>query len=518
MRRFRPTTIRAQILSAIGAIVLWVIVVLVVLTLYFAEHQLYDLGERDARTQVEALAARAGFAAIVGADSPGVAGELIKESIGVNGIRATQLVSADGARLASLEEAANLLSSCGFGGPHFNASTETTSERVKTFWCVSAPIFERSSSGACSAAHCVVGHLHVVASTASVDTVVRQLIQAILVMGFALLSVALFFLWRVSAAIVSPLRDIVSVMRRFAAGERGARAIERGPEESRTISHVYNELIEAQEEQSRNLEKTVEERTLQLKDATLAAQDAERYKTTFMAHVSHDMRTPLHVIRSQASEVMNELEFGGDPERARAHVDIIIRECSELSRRVAQVLELTRGSTGHTNLEVGPLSIDVLRESLLDKAEALAKQNRNKLTIQADKDTIWTDGDKVLQIITNLIENACKFTIDGTVEVSLALRDDEFLISVTDSGVGIPEQQIQHIWSEFRQGEFGDGRRIGGFGLGLAIVRQYATLLGGRYGVESKLGVGTTVWIILPAHRTLALNASALRGQRQNPN
>src|SRR5258708_10351348 len=143
--RFRPTTIRAQILSAIGAIVLWVIVVLVVLTLYFAEHQLYDLGERDARTQVEALAARAGFAAIVGADSPGVAGELIKESIGVNGIRATQLVSADGARLASLEEAANLLSSCGFGGPHFNPRPDTTTEPVKTFRSLSPPLFDRSN-------------------------------------------------------------------------------------------------------------------------------------------------------------------------------------------------------------------------------------------------------------------------------------------------------------------------------------------------------------------------------------
>lgn len=511
--RIRPVTIRAQMLSAIGAIVLAVVVALVVLTLYFAEHQLYDLGERDARAQVEALAARAAFAAIVGADSPNVARELINESTGVNGIQASELVSADGVRLASLEEAQNLLGRCGFATPHADVSTSTTVKRVSTFWCVSAPIFERSHPGACTPAPCIVGHLHIAASTSSVDTVVRQLIEAIVTVGVVLLAIALFFLWMASATIVSPLRGIVDVMRRFAAGDRAARALERGPEEAKTISHVYNELIEAQEEQSRTLEKTVEERTLQLKDATLAAQDAERYKTTFMAHISHDMRTPLHVIRAQATEIMNELEFGGDPERVRVPLAIIMRECEELSLRVAQVLELTRGDTGHANLELGTVSIDMLRASLRDKAEALAKQNRNRLIFSADPGTLWTDGDKVLKILTNLIENACKFTTEGTVEVSLRLKDDEFLISVTDSGIGIPTDQIPHIWSEFRQAQFSDGGRAGGFGLGLAIVRQYTTLLGGRYGAESTEGHGTAVWVILPAiHDVSALKASLSAG------
>ena len=506
--RLRPSTIRAQILSAIGAIVLSIIVVLVASTLYFARHQLYGLGERDVRAQVEALAARAGFATIVGADSPDVAKELLKESIGVNGIRAAELVSLGGDKLASLEEDPDLLSGCGFATPHVEAGTETRVMRVPSFWCVSASIFEHSNSGACSAAPCVVGHLHIVASTTSVDTVVRRLIEAILTVGLVLLAVAIFFLWMVSATIVSPLRAIVSVMRRFASGDRAARATERGSDEAKTISRVYNELIDAQEEQARNLERTVEERTLELKDASLAAQDAERYKTTFMANISHDMRTPLHVIRAQTSEVMNELEFGGDPESAREHVDVIIRECTELSLRVAQVLELTRGDTGHANLELGIVPIDILRTSVLDKAAALAKQNRNTLTILADSGTLRTDGDKVLKIMTNLIENACKFTTDGTVEVSLRVKDDEFLISVTDSGVGIPEDQIAHIWSEFRQAQFSHGRRAGGFGLGLAIVRQYTALLGGRCGAESTEGHGTRVWVLLPANGASALNAS----------
>ena len=476
-----------------------VIGLLVFVTLYVARHQLYALGERDARDRAEAIAARAAFAAIVGADSPEVAKELTNETTGVNGIQASELINAEGHSLASHEAVPRSLSTCGFGARLEDTSSNTQTKRVNTSWCVSAPVFQRSSSDACTAANCLVGHLYIVASTAAVDSVVRRLIQAILLMGVVLAAGALFVLWRVSARISSPLRDIVAVMRRFAAGDRAARAALRGPEEAMTISRVYNELIEGQEDQARTLEKTVEERTLQLKHATLAAQEAERVKTTFMAHISHDMRTPLHVIRSQASDIMNELEFDADPDRARAHVEVIIRECSELSLRVAQVLELTRGDIGHANLELGEVSLEMLRASIIDKAHALAKQNRNTLTVVSDSGSLWTDGIKVLQILTNLIENACKFTVEGTVAVSLTLKDDEFVISVTDSGVGIPHEQLPHIWSEFRQGQTHNGPRSGGFGLGLAIVRQYASTLGGRYGAESEEGHGARIWVSLPA-------------------
>lgn len=497
--RFQPSTIRAQMLAAIGAIVLIVVSLLVFVTLYVAQHQLYELGERDAKDRAQAIATRAVFATIVGADSPEVAKELTNETTGISGMQASELTNVEGRSLASLEAVPGALAVCGFNGPQPDLSLETKTRRVNASWCVSAPVFQRSSAGACASDACVIGRLHVVASTASVDAVVRRLIQAILFMGGVLCAGALFVLWRVSARISSPLRDIVTVMRRFSGGDRAARAVERGPEEAMTISHVYNELIEAQETQARTLEQTVEERTLQLKDATLAAQDAERAKMTFMAHISHDMRTPLHVIQSQAADVMNELEFGEGPERAREHVEVIIRECSELSFRVAQVIELTRGDTGHGSLELGRVSIDALRTSIHDKAQALAKENHNTLTVASDTGTLWTDGMKVLQILTNLIENACKFTARGTVTVSLTLKADEFTICVTDSGIGIPPDQLNSIWSEFHQVRTQQGRRSGGFGLGLAIVRQYALMLGGRYGADSSVGHGARVWVSLPA-------------------
>src|SRR5882757_459167 len=138
--RFRPTTIRAQMLMAIGAIVLAVIGLLVFVTLYVAQHQLYALGERDARDRAEAIAARAVFAAIVGADSPEVAKELTNETTGVNGMPARELVNAEGRPLASHEAVPHSLSGCGFGAPRSDASFNTTIKRVSTSWCVSAPV------------------------------------------------------------------------------------------------------------------------------------------------------------------------------------------------------------------------------------------------------------------------------------------------------------------------------------------------------------------------------------------
>jgi len=494
----RPTTIRAQMLTAIGALVLSAMVILVLVTVNVAQRQLYDLGSRDVVAHVQSIAARAGFAAIVGADSPDVAQQLVAESTGVNGILAMQLFGANHRRLASLENAPESLSTCGFQAAE-DPGRATTLTRVRSVWCAQTPIFERPSSGDCTADDCIVGHLQVVASTASVDRIVWRLITAIVIAGVLVLSATLLLLWHLSTRISSPLLDIVAVMRRFVAGDRTARATGRGPEEIITISHVYNELISAQEEQSRHLERTVEERTRQLKSATLAAQDAERYKSTFMAHISHDMRTPLHLIRSQAADVINELEFGADLDRCREFLERIIRQSSELALRVAQVLELTRGESGHAPITIGPVSMEELRAALIDQAEALARQNGNTLSFLADSGEISTDIDKVLQISTNLIENACKFTSHGIVTVTLRRQLAEFIIEVTDTGMGVPPEELPHIWSEFRQVQSPRDRSRGGFGLGLAIVRLYTTLLGGRYGAESEVGCGTRVWVNLPA-------------------
>jgi len=498
---YRPKTIRAQMLSAVGAVTLLILLLLVGVALSVSQHQLYALGENNARDQVEAVAARAGFASIVGAAAPGEAHRLMDETVGRNGVLSAALLDLSGRALAALESYPGGLARCDFGKQLPERLDQTTSARLGDVWCVSAPVFIRSTSGTCTERQCVIGRLHVVASTQRVETVVRRLIAAILSMGSVLLTAALFLLWRVSSRISSPLRDIAQVMRRFSAGDHSARALESGPDEARTISRIYNDLIERQEHQARTLEETVEVRTRELREATLAAQDAERYKTTFMAHISHNMRTPLHVIQAQASEVMQELEFWSGSSRARSHLAVLQRQTHELALRVTQVLQLVRGDAAKDAIQIESVSLADLGNAICDKFQPLAKLNGNHLLVHADQANILADLDKIVQILESLVDNACKYTSHGTIEVRLTYDSSWLVIQVHDTGVGIPEHALPHVWREFRQVQSVDGRRVEGFGLGLAIVRRYTTLLGGSCDLSSTVGRGTTLSVRVPAER-----------------
>jgi signal transduction histidine kinase len=488
--------IRQQMLWATGVIVLGVFVLLVSITLILGRYQLFLLGERNVRERVEASAARAGFATLVGAEDPGTANAYIRELQTTNGVRGAALVDAHGHTLAQSEAQANAFDACHFDEPE-DAKTKTTVRTETHLWCVSSPVFRREGEQLCVREDCVLGRLRVAQSTISVEGVVHDLAGWMLLLGGALLAASLGALWRASSAISRPLIAISEVMRRFTGGERGARAIVAGPNEARTISSVYNQLIDAQEAQARELERQVEERTQQWRAASAAAQEAERYKSTFMAHVSHEMKTPLHIIHSHAREVVGELEFIPDAETARQRLSVIMRESEELTHRVRQILELARGEAGGDQLSFERIALPDLALRVKEKAESLAQVNDNVVELRSDDKEVICDVDKVLQIIMNLVANACRFTNRGVVSITLTSQRGEFAIEVLDTGCGIASEAQQQVWEEFRQ--VGDGLRAGGFGLGLAIVRHYVQAMQGRSELISQPGQGTRVTVRLAA-------------------
>jgi signal transduction histidine kinase len=488
--------IRQQMLWATGVIVLAIFVLLVSVTLILGRYQLFKLGERNVRERVEASAARAAFATLVGAEDPSTARALIHELQATNGVQAAELVDARGHTLARSDLRARALDTCRFDEPT-SAAAQTTVRTVAHLWCVSSPVFKREEDVLCTRADCVLGRLRVAQSTASVESVVSGLAGWMLLLGGALLTLSLVALWRVSGAISRPLIGISEVMRRFTSGERGVRALVTGPTEARTISGVYNQLIDAQEAQARELERQVEERTHQWREASAAAQEAERYKCTFMAHVSHEMKTPLHIIHSHASEVVGELEFINGAETAKERLGVIVRESEELTERVRQILELARGEASGAQLSFERIALPALAARVREKAEALARVNDNTVQLRADDEEVMCDVDKVLQIIMNLVANACRFTRQGVVSVTLSRQGPVFVIEVIDTGCGIPKEAQQRVWEEFRQ--VGDELRAGGFGLGLAIVRHYVQAMHGESQLSSQPDEGTRVTVRLPA-------------------
>src|SRR5207247_3731187 len=132
--------------------------------------------------------------------------------------------------------------------------------------------------------------------------------------------------------------------------------------------------------------------------------------------------------------------------------------------------------------------------------EPLVKSDRLRLVkaLADDLPPLFTDQDKLKQILINLLSNAVKFTPEGTVTVTARHRDEEFTLAVADTGIGIPEGALGLIFEEFRQADSSTTRQYGGTGLGLSISRHLARLLGGDITVESTVGVGSTFTMTLP--------------------
>ena len=174
--------IRQQMLWATGVIVLAIFVLLVSVTLILGRYQLFKLGERNVRERVEASAARAAFATLVGAEDPSTARALIRELQATNGVQAAELVDSRGHTLARSELRARALDTCRFDEPT-SAAAQTTVRTLAHLWCVSSPVFKREEDVLCTRADCVLGRLRVAQSTASVEAVVSRLAGWMLLLG-----------------------------------------------------------------------------------------------------------------------------------------------------------------------------------------------------------------------------------------------------------------------------------------------------------------------------------------------
>jgi CheY-like chemotaxis protein len=153
-------------------------------------------------------------------------------------------------------------------------------------------------------------------------------------------------------------------------------------------------------------------------------------------------------------------------------------------------------------MEVHPVSfeLEALIDVCLHTVEPMVKSERLRLVkeLEADLLPLFTDQDRLKQILINFLSNAVKFTEEGTLTVTAQRRDEEIAIAVADTGIGIPQEALEHIFEEFRQVDSSTTRQYGGTGLGLSISRHLARLLGGDITVQSTVGVGSTFTVTIP--------------------
>ena len=231
--------------------------------------------------------------------------------------------------------------------------------------------------------------------------------------------------------------------------------------------------------------------------------EASELKSRFLSYMSHEFRTPLGSILSIARIMTDEMD-GQLSEEQHRQVKYISNAARELSDMVDDLLDLAK-------IEAGRITISPAWFDMVDLFSALRGTFR-PITELTDADLIfedpegmpklYTDDRKVAQILRNYISNALKFTPRGTVKVSAHLQDDGTVcFAVRDTGIGIPQDLQQDLFKDFSQLESPLQKRLRGTGLGLALCKRYAELLGGHVGMQSKPGEGSVFFVVLP--RTL---------------
>jgi signal transduction histidine kinase len=243
----------------------------------------------------------------------------------------------------------------------------------------------------------------------------------------------------------------------------------------------------------------IEELSSALNYATQELSKLDAYRKDLVANVSHDLKTPLTVIRLY-SEMLRDLS-GEDPEKRREHCELIIKEADWLTKMVNELLELSKLQEKGAPKEFAPVDLSACLTETLESFRALSEKEGYRFSVQADENCVVTGNEAYLKrVLYNLISNAAHYTGDDKhIFIFLKKEAGKILFKVIDTGAGIPEHELSDIWNKYYKASESHRRAVTGTGLGLSIVKSALELHGAAYGVTSKLGEGSTFWFEMQA-------------------
>ena len=228
--------------------------------------------------------------------------------------------------------------------------------------------------------------------------------------------------------------------------------------------------------------------------------EVERMKNEFISLVSHELRTPLTSIRGALGLVSGGV-LGEIPAEARTMIDIANEDTERLVRLISGILDIEKIEAGKMDFQMEPLDLVALIRQVIDTNRSFARQSRVELVFTSDvpQAVVRADADRIIQVLTNLISNAIKFSPEeSTIRLSVSRTERGYRVSVKDQGPGVPEEFRSRVFQKFAQADSSASREGGGSGLGLSISRAIVEKHGGQIGFETATGAGSTFFFDLP--------------------
>jgi signal transduction histidine kinase len=254
------------------------------------------------------------------------------------------------------------------------------------------------------------------------------------------------------------------------------------------MSRELQTLYHSREEAARELQKLNEQ-----------LHQASRAKSEFLANMSHELRTPMNAILGFVEMLLDDI-YGDVPPALKEPLTDIQVNGKHLLNLINDVLDLSKIEAGRMELNLDDYSVKEVLDIIGSSLQSLAAAKGVEFVVRAGEDIPLAlgDGKRITQCLMNLAGNALKFTRRGRVEVGAEQRGDRLRYRVSDTGIGIPKDQLENVFGEFRQVDAAITREFGGTGLGLSITKKFVEMHEGRIWVESELGKGSTFFFEIP--------------------
>ena len=233
-------------------------------------------------------------------------------------------------------------------------------------------------------------------------------------------------------------------------------------------------------------------------EARRKVEDLSRLKDEFLSIASHELRTPVTSIKGY-TQLAKTLIRENDLSTSEEYLDIALDQIDRMSRLILELLDVSRIETGRLEIRREPIRWSTFVRDVVHRHHTAVSDRRFHLDVPENSKVVEGDRDRLEQVLGNLLENAVKYSPDGSeIFVNVEDRGDSVQTSVCDRGIGIPADELTQVFERFHRGRQVSSTNYGGLGLGLYITKQIVERHGGQIGVESAEGVGTTFHFSLP--------------------